>query len=463
MNKEEKLAKKEAKRLEKLRAQIAIIKKIKRKELDRELAAQSRKKKQLDNTWRELMLKIKEPEFKQDIEILWHLFERAYDKKDNLINYTMKLRDIAEDQFQRTVASFCVVIDTMIVKFLEDLDDLSRQNDIRTAALLRRGEEDVEQIMKDNNAAEGHLQLMIYHGHTTADTMAWTVRGENLVRQDEDSTKYANERENLRSFLENNYNNIWDEYKSVLKAYVVEIADNQKEVRKLRLKENTMADIIASQGKRIANSGEMLKRLRSELAAYESGTKQAIFRGRRDRHRAACHKLKKRLVNGCATDLKQIDLLVKESDNALKWLMDATKKGEKILRMAALCRKYQGHREKILPFGFTMPHSPTRTKSDSGPISDDPLVVNAISATCGMTRLWQCISNAELTKRALYREKLLLEQENAYIIRKLQEFADKKIGPGSQKCSCSAPGKRGTINPPTSVKGILEVSKYKKI
>ncbi|CAG4956310.1 unnamed protein product [Colias eurytheme] len=462
MTKEEKKAKKEAKRLEKLRAEAEARKKIKRQELNREMAAQAKKRGELDATWRETMLKIKEPVFRQDIQVLWHVFERVYDKKDHLINYTMKLMDVADDQFQRTVASFCDTIDTMINKFLSEMESLSKENDIRTKKLLKSGEEDASRIMTDHDAAETHLQLLIYHGHTTADSDAWTKRGENLVKEDEDRSKYANERENLRSFLENIYNNTWEEYKAVLKAYVTETADNQKKVRKLRRKENLMADIIASQAKRIANNDNVLKRLRSELAAYESGTKQAVFRDRRDRHRAACFRLKQGLVNGCALDARQLATLVRASDDTVEWLTASHKKGEKILRLASLCRKFETQREKVLPFGSALPQSPTDTKTNTKRHhSDDSLVVNAISSTCGLTRLWQRVAKAELSRRALLREKMLLEEENEMIMSKIKEYQENKFMPRIQTCICTK-SKSGPLSHPTPVDGVVEATKYEK-
>lgn len=407
------------------------------------------------------MLKIKEPVFRQDIEVMWHTFERAYDKKDHLINYTIKLIDVGDDQFQRTIASFCETIDTMIIKFLANLEELYNDNNRRTAELLKRGEDDSDQIMIDHNAAETHLQLLLYHGHTTANTLAWTTRGENLVKEDEETSKYANIRENLRSYFENNYNAIWDEYKTVLKAYVVGTADNQKQVRKLRKKENLMADIIASQGKTIANSDELLKRLRLELAAYESGTKQAVFRDRRDRHRAACYRLKKKLYDGVITDRNQLATLVRLSDDSVDWLERAHKKVEKILRLAALCRKFETQREKVLPYGSTMPHSPTQAKTSvRRQQSDDSLVINAISTTSGLTRLWQKISKAELSKRALLREKMLLERENAMIAHKIQQYNDKNIGPESQKCIRCTSSKNKSFSHPVAIEGVLEIKKY---
>ncbi|XP_064072834.1 dynein regulatory complex subunit 2-like [Vanessa tameamea] len=461
LSKEEKKAKKEAKRLEKLKAENEARKALKREELEREIAAQARKRGELDKSWREMMLKIKEPIFKQDIEVLWHTFERAYDKKDYLIKYVMQLMDVADDQFQRTVASFCDTIDTMINKFLSELEELTKYNDIRTSQILKSGEDEASGIATDHNAAETHLQLLLFHGRTTADSMAWTTRGENLVKEDEERNKYANERENLRSFLENTYNSTWDEYKAVLKSYVVETAENQKQVRKLRRKENLMADIIASQAKKIANNDGLLKRLRSELAAYESGTKQAVFRDRRDRHRAAFFRLKKTLADGCAIDSNQMATLVRQSDSALEWLESAYKKGEKILRMAALCRKFETQREKVLPFGSNQPYSPTETKiSLRQQHSNESLVVNAMSSTGGLTRLWQKISNAELSRRALVREKMFLEKENALIIQKIQEYQESNIIPESRKCPCD-PGKTDPASHPVAIDGVLEVLKYR--
>lgn len=438
LTKEEKLAKKEAKRLEKLRQEEEERRQLKRDELQREISALRSRRASLDKSWRETMMKIKEPIFMKDIEIMWHVFERAYDKKDHLIKHIMKLIDTADDQFQRTVASFCVIIDCMINKFLSDLEDLSKENDIRTAALLKKGEDDVANIMRDHDAAETHLQLLLYHAHTSADAAAWTVRGENLVKQDEDRSKFENDRENLRSYLENAYNATWEEYKAVLRAYVLDTAENQKQLRKLRHKETVMSDIIASQGKKIANSDGLLKRLRSELAAYESGTNQAVFRDRRDRHRNACFALKKNMYNGVETDVRQMARLVKVSDDTVEWLQAAFAKVEKILRMAALCRKFETRREKVLPYGSYPPQSPVQAKvSARHQMSDESLIVNAMSANTGLTRLWHRISKAELTKRALYREKMLLEKENAYLISRLEDDDKKDISFATQNCKCT--------------------------
>ncbi|XP_061715724.1 dynein regulatory complex subunit 2-like [Cydia pomonella] len=460
MTPEEKKAKKEAKKQAKLAADAEKRRKMKNIELRREIASQLKNRDALDRQYRALMAKIKEPEFRKEMEVMWRTFERAYDKKDHQLSHIMNLMNVADDQFQRTVASFCDTIDTMINKFLTELEEMTTQNNLNTTNLLKSGEGEADDIMKDHNTAETHLQLLLYTGHKEADTQVWTKRGENLVKEDEERTKFANIRENLRSYLENNYNNMWDDYKSVLKAYVSETAENQKQVRKLRRKENTMADVIASQGKRIANSDGLLKRLRTELAAYESGTKQAVFRDRRDRHRAACQKLKQRMINGVNLDTNLLAVLVSASDSTLEWLSAAHKKGEKILRMAALCRKFETQREKVLPYGTEQPHSPTQTVRKQH--SDDSLVINAISTTCGMTRMWQRVAKAEMTKRALMRERELLLQENDMIEKKLKSLKRQNIEPKTGECLCSKNTQNKEVFHPNAVEGALEAVKIMK-
>lgn len=454
-------AQKEAKKLAKLAAEAEERKQLKREELQREVQAQERTRAELDRGWRALMLQIKEPEFRKDVEIMWRTFERAYDKKNHQIKHTMKLMNVADDQFQRTVASFCDTIDTMINKFLAELEEMSKENDRVTAELLKRGDDEATGLMKEHDTAETHLQLLLYHADRVADTQLWASRGEYLVKEDEERTKYTNDRENLRSFLENAYNNMWEEYKAVLKAYVTGTADNQKQVRKLRRKENMMADVIASQGKKIGNNDGVLRRLRTELAAYESGTKQAVFRDRRDRHRAACHRLKRTMLNGIDLDTFQLSILVKESDSAVDWLSDALKKGEKILSKAALCRKYETQREKVLPYGSDTPQSPTQNKANvRRQQSDDSLVANAVSTTCGLTRIWHIVAKAEMTKRALLRERQLLLSENKILEDKILQFRAHQMRPSATTCLCKKNSDKKLLVKPVAVEAKFEVSKF---
>lgn len=465
LTKEEKKAKKEAKKLEKLRLEMEKKKQMRRDELKREIRAQAIRREDIEKYWRQMMFKIKEPVFKQDMEVMWHTFERTFDKKDHLISNIMKLIDAADDQFQRTIASFCETIDTMINKFLQDLDIMSVANENRTSELLKWGYGIKDRLESDHKAAEFHLQLLLFHGHTTADMEAWNTRGDNMVKIDEDRSKYLDIRENLTSFLENNYNAKWDEYKAVLKTYVIGTAENQKHCRRLRRKENMMADIIASQGKKIAMSDGILKRLRSELISYESGSKQAVFRDRRDRHRAACSRLKNNFLSGCAVDDKRLYVLVNFSDDAIDWLMAAHKKGEKIMRLASLCRKYETRREKVLPFGTDTPAETTQTKTTTRrqTVVEDPLVTLANNACAGLNRLWQRMAKAELIKTALLREKNILERENAAIMDKLEIYQSNGVSgapatPITLKCTCN----EKSFFRPVCIDGTIELKKYAK-
>lgn len=249
-----------------------------------------------------------------------------------------------------------------------------------------------------------------------------------------------------------------------MRAYVTATAENQKHVRVLRRKENMMADIIAAQSKRIANNDNVLKNLRTELQQYESGTKQAVFRDRRNRHRAACKKLKDDLLKGCAKDEQQLACLVRVTDDTIEWLEAAKKKGEKILRLAGLCRRYETQREKVLPFGGMIPHPPTEVEVNPRKgNTEDPLVINAIVSTSGLNRLWQRIAKAELSRRALVRERLLLEEENNVIMNNLEKYEETQSNlAATTECICSGKAvKKYSIAKPVAVEGVEALRYYK--
>ncbi|CAG9125404.1 unnamed protein product [Plutella xylostella] len=408
-----------------------------------------------------MMLNIKLPIIKKDIEATYHSFERVYDKKHYYITHVLKLINVADDQFQRTVASYCDTVDAMINKFLSDLEEMSKENGRKTAELLKYTEDDFADISTKHDGAETHLHLLIYHSHTVADNLAWTTRGEFLVKEDDDRMGFTNIRESLCSFLENTYNLMWEDYKAVLREYVANTSENQKKGRRLRQKENMMADIIAKQAKRIADDDNILRRLRNELQAYESGTKQAAYRDRRNRYRTAWNKMKQNLITSSELDFQQMEALVHEANSASEFLNKSLQKADKILRMAALCRRLETLREKVLPFGSDQPQTDTDVENINGRSEYvDPLVLNAISNTSGLARLWHRISRAELTRRALHREKLLLQQENDDILLQIETYRAAKNTVGCPLTCISVNPNKGDMSKPVADDGDMAVSKY---
>ncbi|XP_041978895.1 dynein regulatory complex subunit 2-like [Aricia agestis] len=443
---------KEEKELVRKQKELEARKEFKRKELKREIAAHARKKDEVDKGWVKMMLKIKEPFIRNDLEATWKTYDRALNKRDHQMRYLMKLMDAAENQMQYTVAYYSDVIDTMIRNFFTDIEKLTKENEMHINECITSGKGELNKIANDQKLAEDHLQLATFDAHTKADTLAWMTRGIHLVKQDEERNQYENERDSLRSLLENSYSNMWDDFKAVLKSYIVNTAETQKEARKLRQKDHVMAEIIGNQALQIKNSDETLKRLQSELSEYDSGTKQAVFRDRRDKYRNACQRLKKMLSDDCDLDDKQLGILVNESNDAIEWLEAGYKKGDKLLRLAAVCRKFETQREKILPFENAIPHDNESVKTHS----ENSLIKGALSYTSGLTRLWQKITNAELSKKALLHEKRQLEAENSFLIETIQKSEEMTLGFEQNACPCN----ERDGDPPVAIEGDLELRKY---
>lgn len=441
----------------KKQAAEALKRKLKYDELERETTAHSMWREKLDKTWRDTLLKMNEPAFRQQIEVMWHTVDRTYDKKDGLRDHIMYLRDIANNQYARTIAHFAEVTGNIINTFLQDLENMVKLNEMKTADILKQNKTEVAFLLEYKRRSETHLQLQLYTSHQAADTIAWNAKGENMVRKHEDASKYLEIFEALKYILDGKYVAVWEEYKNTIKNYIHSTAQNQKQLKIIRKKEQLMTSIIAAQAKKLISSELLIRHLRAELLSYELGEKQAGFRDRRRRHRVAYSRLKNCMNQGMNIDVKQINRLVAASGEAIAYISAAQKKCEKILRIANLCRKYETQREKIIPFGIDIPHEPIKINGRSN--SDDPLLTDELSSTCGLTKLWQRISKAELSKRALVREKIRLELENADLELQVNKTDEISL-PEIKKCPCTQLKTPKASFQPHAVDGSLELRKF---
>lgn len=454
------LSKKAAKILAKKRKAEALRVQRKLDHLQREIAAHNLWKDSIDRNLSHAMLKVKVPVQKQQIEVMHRTLDHALDKKESLVQLILKLKHIGNEQYQRTIAGFCLTVDGIMNNFLSDLDNMCKRNENKTTGLLKHGREELEYYVATHGKNETHLFMLLYTGHETADALAWNTRGEYSVRKDEDSSSYLDLYDSLTSKLEGGYACMYNEYKETIKAYRNTTAENTKQVRKLRRKVSEMSDVITAQYKQISSSSKVIKRLSSLAFSYETGEKQASYRERRERHRDACLRLKKSMQEGVKTDSNRLRKLVDASHDSMDFLKAAKEKCEKILRLAALCRKYETCREKVLPFGSRIPQGRDNAIYNwQG--TQDPLNVKHIKAESHeYGPFWHKISKAELSKRALIREKIQLERENETLELQLLNRNYENITPNSNKCICNPETMKRPLHQPYAVDGPSEAKKY---
>lgn len=464
LSKEEKKTKKAAKLLARKHNAEGLRHKLAQDHLQREIAAHDLWYHSLENTLRHLLLKIKEPLYRQNIEALWVNLERAYDKKDALISRIIYLKGIGNNQYQRTIANFCLISDRTINTFLSDLENMVKANTIRIEVALKHGRDETFYHFNTQKTAETHLYMLLYSGHEHADIHFWNMRGENVVRKDEDYSAYLNIRETLSSVLEDTFTNIWEQYKAAIKTYIACTAENQKQVRKLRKKESMLAGIITVQAKQINLNSNLIKNLRSEITAYKTGERQAHFRDRREKHKDASIRLKRCMNRGLKIDELHLSILVKMSDDTIEWLVAAQKKCEKIMLMAALCRKLETGREKVLPYGSVTtkidPLEKASTRRQDS-LDEATLQVEDILATgTDLGKLWRRMSKAELIRRSLVREKMELKRENLLLESLLRNKSERKVFLETVKCNSYPRPLKRSVAQVNTVEGSLEIKKF---
>ncbi|XP_041978595.1 dynein regulatory complex subunit 2-like [Aricia agestis] len=324
---------------------------------------------------------------------------------------------------------------------LRPLEAVAEENKNILNKRFRREEHFNENISMSQKLADAHLQILIYDANYKAESQKCTQRGIHSMTEQDKRKRNANKRGIVHQYFLKAFLDMRNEYRSIFRSYVNNTTDINKEVRKLREKDKVLAGIIAAQAVQLQQSDGMIKQLRSDLQAIES-IQRTELHDRINNYRDACKRLKVILSEVRKSDDKQIKFLVSESNAAIDWLKSTRKKGEAILKLAALSRKYETLREKVIPFANELP-TEDLTQELEEPIKYT-LTKNIFTNNCGLTRLWQRISNAKLSYKALNHEKLLLEYENTILTQKVKENL-------SNKC---------VNNLIVTLDGVLEVQKY---
>lgn len=101
------------------------------REVQRETEAYNAHQTALDEILQKYMMKKKGPVYTQDIEVMYRTFDRIYDKKNYSIRNHWDLKRTADEQHQRTIASFSEVRDGIIGDFLADLESMYKLNEVK--------------------------------------------------------------------------------------------------------------------------------------------------------------------------------------------------------------------------------------------------------------------------------------------------------------------------------------------
>ncbi|KAL2091084.1 hypothetical protein ACEWY4_013347 [Coilia grayii] len=381
----------------------------------------------LTQQWRTVMRQTRATELRRDISILSQTFERVVDRKDSVIKSLVCDLSEAEQQSAHALRAHLSCVDRLL--------ELQKS---RLAVLELKWTSSLEELISDYNTFRVHLlskhqQDTAYLADVTFSMEQHYVELENEAKQDYQSTRddiknrNIEEKHALRVQLEGTVEELWGQFQQALRSYNEATEDRHIAFEALRTRDHKSAQEIDTQMKRLQKMQDSISALRVRLSSgqREGETAARGLRVAREQVTHQARQLKAQLSQARATERNQLANLTVHSNAAAKKLQGIIAQGEKLLRLAEMCRKLETEEEKILPF-YESSLSAQEQIQDRNQAAAPPTeeLAKAMHDFEDLGRFWQRYNKVSLERACLEQERAGLAQENQQLRLLLQQYLE---------------------------------------
>ncbi|XP_017782032.1 PREDICTED: coiled-coil domain-containing protein 65 [Nicrophorus vespilloides] len=400
------------KRAAKKRAAIALKQKIQYEHLEREIKYGSATISKHEKNWRKMLMDIAVPQMHAELEYAWHNFERAFDAKDFTISLLMDEIREADEQYMMNMRSHMSNIDNLIVLCNDQIAGLRNESkevilQLYNAATVERN--DIINITKVN---EEYLKTMLYMLENAKKESEKLIRGEYLSKQEVEIGKLDDICTKFTEELEAKFDLVWKDSHRFLKNHITECKSRKREYLKLRKQDDIMQIVTRKLWERIRKNFDVIKTLKNVYSDKYLTLSRKIkeLTDELNHFESVFKVVKSRLESERILDEMNLTHLTLESNETIKFLEGIEKKGEKLLKLSAICRKYETQEEKTMPF----------------PIFNDPPVKEVEIEVSGYRKelllFWNRVAQVDASRYKMIEECQYLKMQNSLLKERIHDY-----------------------------------------
>ncbi|XP_059969110.1 dynein regulatory complex subunit 2 isoform X2 [Mesoplodon densirostris] len=362
--------------------------------------------KKINTQWRTVLREVKTRELHKDIEILSQTFERVVDCKDSVIKSLVKDLSEAEEQYAHALRSHLHNIDRLLALQRCRLSLLEESYNVELEALTKEFETERKTIIDQHEKEIHYLQDVFMAMEQNCIDSEYESKLEFQSMWDDLKNKNLEEKHFLRLQHEHIVEDLWRRFQDALKNYT-----DATEDRKIAF-ETLKDSIIILKGKIVVHG-------------RESEEQNQDIRDDKELVLVQLRKLKAQRTQARGISQENLVKLTLESNATLKALRKIVDKGEKVLKLAEICRKFETEEEKVLPF-----YSSVLTPEEQEDIEKiDPEGFNeelgkVIMDYIGMENFWKRYNKVKLEQLSLQHRRAQLLEINEKLREMLKQYLD---------------------------------------
>ncbi|KAM5249674.1 dynein regulatory complex subunit 2 isoform 1-T1 [Hipposideros larvatus] len=380
----------------------------------------------INTQWRTVLREVKTRELRKDIEILSQTFERVVDCKDSVIKSLAKDLSEAEEQYAHALRSHLHNIDQLLalqrcrLNLLEEnynmeLETLTKEFETERKAIIDQHEKEIRYLQDVFMAMEQNYIDSEYEGQLEFQSMWDDLKNKNLE-----------EKHFLRLKLENVVEDLWRRFQDALKSYTDATEDRKVAFETLRVKDEKSFKEIEAQMKKIQRLQDSISILKGKIMVHcrESEEQNQYIRDDKELILVQLRKLKAQRTQVREISQENLVKLTLESNATIKALRKIVDKGEKILKLAEICRKFETEEEKVLPFYSTLTPEEQTKREEIHPENLTEGLAKVIADYIGMENFWKRYNKVKLEQLSLRHRHAQLLEINEKLREMLKQYLD---------------------------------------
>ncbi|XP_010621886.1 dynein regulatory complex subunit 2 isoform X1 [Fukomys damarensis] len=379
--------------------------------------------------WRTVLREIKTRELHRDIEILSQTFERVVDCKDNVIKSLAKDLAEAEEQYAHALRSHLHNVDQLLALQRRRLSLLEESYNMELEALTTEFETERysgKTIIEQHEKEIRYLQDVFMAMEQNYIDSEYESKLEFQSMWDDLKNKNLEEKHILRLQLENIVEDLWKRFQEALKSYTDATEDRKIAFETLKVKDEKSSREIEAQMKKIQKLQEAIAVSKGRIMVHsrESEDQNQYIRNDKDLVLTQLRKLKAQRSQARGISQENLVKLTRESNATLKALRKVVDKGERILKLAEICRKLETEEEKVLPFySSVLTLEEQETEVQSGEELTEELAKVVVDYP-GMENFWKRYNKVKLEQLSLQHRRAQLLETNRKLREMLQQYLD---------------------------------------
>ncbi|XP_040090019.1 dynein regulatory complex subunit 2 [Oryx dammah] len=381
----------------------------------------------INTQWRTVLREVKTRELHKDIEILSQTFERVVDCKDSVIKSLAKDLSEAEEQHAHALRSHLHSIDQLLALQRCRLSLLEENYNMELEALTKEFETERKTIIDQHEKEIHYLQDVFMAMEQNYIDSEYESKLEFQSMWDDLKNKNLEEKHFLRLQLENIVEDLWRRFQDALKNYTDATEDRKIAFETLKVKDEKSSKEIEAQMKKIQKLQDSIIILKGKILVHsrESEEQNQDIREDKELVLVQLRKLKAQRTQARGIAQENLVKLTLESNATLKALREIVNKGEKILKLAEICRKFETEEEKVLPF-----YSSVLTPKEQEEIETMDLeefneeLGKVIMDYKGMENFWKRYNKVKLEQLSLRHRRAQLLEINEKLREMLRQYLD---------------------------------------